>query len=397
VAKATSTLGKILEDRGEYDKAIPVLEEAMRLQTKPDGPTPELSGTLSELANCHFYAGHYDISNSLNLRALAMDRELYGDRHPHISDDLINLGAIQAEKSQYAQAEKYYRQGLDIIRSFYGKDHPETASALTMIARVLIPQNRLSEAETMLREALEIEERVYGKIHPRVASTLNEMGTIARQQGKFKDAEADYIRMADIYREVYKGKHYYIGIALANLGGVYGEQKQYARAEDLYRQALQMYAQTLPPDHQNVGITKVRLGRALLLEHRYSEAESETLAGYEILLKTNPDGHWMKNARKDLAEEYDALKQPEKAAKFRAELETAENQSRLPFSEGVLVGNTLCIAGHIGLDPKTDMPPTSAEHEAKLLMDGIKQTVESAGLSMDDVVSMQVFCTDLKY
>ena len=72
-------------------------------------------------------------------------------------------------------------------------------------------------------------------------------------------------------------------------------------------------------------------------------------------------------------------------------------ESRLPFSEGVLVGNTLCIAGHIGLDPKTDMPPTSAEHEAKLLMDGIKQTVESAGLSMDDVVSMQVFCTDLKY
>ena len=69
----------------------------------------------------------------------------------------------------------------------------------------------------------------------------------------------------------------------------------------------------------------------------------------------------------------------------------------LPFSEGVLVGNTLYIAGHIGLDPKTDMPPTSAEHEAKLLMDGIKQTVESAGLSMDDVVSMQVFCTDLKY
>ena len=30
------------------------------------------------------------------------------------------------------------------------------------------------------------------------------------------------------------------------------------------------------------------------------------------------------------------------------------------------------------------------------MMDEIKQTVESAGLSMDDVVSMQVFCTDLK-
>src|SRR6266700_1892083 len=72
------------------------------------------------------------------------------------------------------------------------------------------------------------------------------------------------------------------------------------------------------------------------------------------------------------------------------------DRKALPFSEGVLVGNTLYIAGHIGLDPKTDMPPASAEEEARLVMDGIKQTVESAGLSMDDVVSMQVFCTDLK-
>lgn len=74
----------------------------------------------------------------------------------------------------------------------------------------------------------------------------------------------------------------------------------------------------------------------------------------------------------------------------------AGDMKGLPFSDGVLVGNTLYIAGHIGLDPKTGMPPTSAEQEARIAMDGIKQTVESAGLTMDDVVSIQVFCTDLK-
>jgi 2-iminobutanoate/2-iminopropanoate deaminase len=68
----------------------------------------------------------------------------------------------------------------------------------------------------------------------------------------------------------------------------------------------------------------------------------------------------------------------------------------LPFSDGVLVGNTLYIAGHIGLDAKTGQPPASPEDEARLAMDGIKQTVEQAGLSMDDVVSLQIFCTDLK-
>lgn len=68
----------------------------------------------------------------------------------------------------------------------------------------------------------------------------------------------------------------------------------------------------------------------------------------------------------------------------------------LPFSDGVLVGNTLFIAGHIGLDAKTGTPPASAEDEARLAMDAIKQTVDAAGLSMDDVVSVQIFCTDLK-
>lgn len=74
----------------------------------------------------------------------------------------------------------------------------------------------------------------------------------------------------------------------------------------------------------------------------------------------------------------------------------AGDMKALPFSDAVLVGNTLYIAGHIGLEAKTGLPPASAEDEARLVMEGVKETVESAGLTMDDVVSLQIFCTDLK-
>src|SRR5271168_3684119 len=67
----------------------------------------------------------------------------------------------------------------------------------------------------------------------------------------------------------------------------------------------------------------------------------------------------------------------------------------LPFSDGVLVGDTLYIAGHLGLDAKTGQAATNPEDELRLAMEGVKQTVESAGMTMDDVVSMQIFCTDL--
>lgn len=66
-----------------------------------------------------------------------------------------------------------------------------------------------------------------------------------------------------------------------------------------------------------------------------------------------------------------------------------------PFSDAVLVGNTLYLAGRIGIDPKTGRPPDDLEAEIRLVLDGMKSTLGEAGMSMDDLVSVQVFCPDL--
>ena len=76
-------------------------------------------------------------------------------------------------------------------------------------------------------------------------------------------------------------------------------------------------------------------------------------------------------------------------------MERAALRAPLPFSDAVLVGDTLYIAGHIGIDPKTDRAAEDPRIEAKFVMDRVKATVESAGLTMDDVVTMQIMCTDL--
>ena len=105
------------------------------------------------------------------------------------------------------------------------------------------------------------------------------------------------------------------------------KRKEYVRAERLFREALQRYAKTLPADHPNVGITRIRLGGALAGQHRYAEANVESLAGYQILMKqTSPSVSWLQAARNDLVEEYNALHQPDKAARFRAELAKSGDQ-----------------------------------------------------------------------
>src|SRR5499427_2612001 len=66
-----------------------------------------------------------------------------------------------------------------------------------------------------------------------------------------------------------------------------------------------------------------------------------------------------------------------------------------PFSDAVLAGNTLYMAGRIGLDPKTGKAPDKIEDEIKLLLDGEKDVLAQAGMTMDDLVYVQIYCTDL--
>ncbi len=75
---------------------------------------------------------------------------------------------------------------------------------------------------------------------------------------------------------------------------------------------------------------------------------------------------------------------------------SASDPDAPPFSGAVRVGNTLYLSGTIGLDPGQQVPAT-AEAEARNVLDNIKGTLEDAGMTMDDLVSIQVFCSDVSH
>jgi reactive intermediate/imine deaminase len=71
------------------------------------------------------------------------------------------------------------------------------------------------------------------------------------------------------------------------------------------------------------------------------------------------------------------------------------NGTPLPFSDAVRVGDTLYVAGHIGLDPKTQKVPDNVDVEAHAVLDSVVRTLDTAGLRMDELVSVTIYCTDL--
>ena len=74
----------------------------------------------------------------------------------------------------------------------------------------------------------------------------------------------------------------------------------------------------------------------------------------------------------------------------------ALNKNDPPFSGSVKVGTTLYISGQIGLGPDRK-PPADVTEEAKLVMEAVKSQVVRQGMTMDDLVSVQIFCSDVKH
>jgi len=319
VAKVNAALGRVLQERGAYDAAIPVLDEVVRINEATNARPADVGASLSALADAHYYAGHYATADSLNTRVLSIYRATYGERHPTVAEILANLGASQFDRGNYVEAEKLDRQALAIDEAFYGSDHFKTASDLTNLGRALTFENRFDEATVVLTQALSIRERVFGPVHPMVASTLNELGNIAYQHDQFAEAERYFGRMLSIYRTIYGDHHYLIALATSNLATAKMGQKDYVTAERLYREALRRYADTQGPEHLNVGIARIKLGRCLLRQRRFADAAQETHAGYDIVAKqANPSIGFLQNARKDLSIEYDSLGKRDDAVRFRA-------------------------------------------------------------------------------
>jgi len=73
---------------------------------------------------------------------------------------------------------------------------------------------------------------------------------------------------------------------------------------------------------------------------------------------------------------------------------SAGEKDVLPFSDAVLVGNTLYLSGALGLDENGKIPKDASE-EAHNVLNSIKANLEAAGMTMDDLVSIQVFSSDV--
>src|SRR5436853_5466632 len=68
----------------------------------------------------------------------------------------------------------------------------------------------------------------------------------------------------------------------------------------------------------------------------------------------------------------------------------------LPFSDGIVAGNTLYIAGTEGTDENNKLRPGGIGPETQAALDNIQKVLKQAAFELQDIVSVKVYFADIK-
>ena len=71
------------------------------------------------------------------------------------------------------------------------------------------------------------------------------------------------------------------------------------------------------------------------------------------------------------------------------------SENNLPFSDGIVAGNTLYVAGQQGLDASGKLVPGGIGPETKATLETIEKVVKAAGFDLKDIVSVNVYLADI--
>jgi serine/threonine protein kinase/Tfp pilus assembly protein PilF len=284
LAESLNDLGVLHRARGDYSKAAPMLEEALAMRRRLLGPeNQDVAQTMAALAIVYRNLGELTRTETLLREALRIRRKVLGDENTETGTSMNDLGLLLWDRGQLPEAASLFRQSLAIFRKTLGEDNANTASVVDNLALVTEDLGDPVTAEALFREGLAIRRKVLDKKHSDIALSLNNLSHVLRESGRYDEAAAALREALEIARPALGADHPITAAYMANLGSVLLAQRQPAMAEPLIRQALEIRRRKYPPGDWRTASAESLLGGALMDLGRFQEAGPLLLSAEQVL------------------------------------------------------------------------------------------------------------------
>jgi CHAT domain-containing protein/tetratricopeptide (TPR) repeat protein len=259
---------RIRRDNGQYDEALPLAEEALRLRENASDDPVALIGTLNLLGELEWFLGRYDRSRTWHQRALEEAERTLGPAHPTVGTTLANLSLAERGLGNFDGAMALQRRALEVTRAARGEEHPDTLERLQNLANLQVDEGDYPSALELYERVLALTRKHFGE-SDEVANLLYNIGLTRARMGDLDAARQALENARDFWAARRGAQHPFVATALEKLGDVMTDQGDWAGAEGQLERAVairEARSSTRPVDLAwtlaTLGAVQLRLGKA---------------------------------------------------------------------------------------------------------------------------------------
>jgi tetratricopeptide (TPR) repeat protein len=280
-------IGRIQTEAGDYERAGPLLEEALAIRRHTLGANhPDVATSLINTARLIGLRDGADARAIPLLReAHELRRRLFGRDDQRTMDALYALASALHMSGDYRSARPLFDEWSAGVSRQPPRLSPERAEQLATLSNIMQFSKQPARAESLARQALALDVRLYGPTHNRVAIMLSRLGAIVHDQGR--SAEADSVLRASIamLRRNHPDGHPAIAHALRDLASSLVSQERWAEADSVWRESAALYRRYMGEGSLGYANAVGWTGYIQLMRGHAPEAE-RTLRGALALRKT---------------------------------------------------------------------------------------------------------------
>lgn len=262
-----------------------IMAGVTKLEKDLDDQPVQLIELLDRMSTVLRRLSYYDGAADLLETALKVRKREYGKEHPEIAGNYWQLGRLRKSQGDYALAEFYYRQALNLHRKLHGPKNAEVAKDLRLLGITLVELGRFDEARQTLDEALAIENALYQGEGEQISYTHDAIAHLHNALGEYDKADS-LCRVAwDLRRKATQDSHPHAATASGQLVAALRGRGAYDEAERHVRDSLKESIARYGKEHQFTAAALYRLGSLLCDKGDFAAAETQHRKAYSILVK----------------------------------------------------------------------------------------------------------------
>ncbi len=291
-ARALTNLAFLLEQNGQYKKAMSLNEKALELKnTLLDTLDQEFIFSYNNIGRIHIHLGQPRKAKVYFQKALIIAQAQPENNQDMLAQLYNHLSVAHRHLGETEQASPLKEQSYSILREIYGEEHPVTLNMRSDLQLIRYDQGLYDTVAVELNKIIPLLENSLGADHIDLMGPYNTLALTYVALGQFKEADTYYSKTLRIQKMTLDSNHTKLAITYNNIGTLYQENGKYTLAKKWLEKALAIEEQFSASDNGSLGKTYNNL--AVVYENlgQFEDALKMQVKSIELMKNANGEFH----------------------------------------------------------------------------------------------------------